>query len=122
MGCQLFQEYTMRDGVKDVAEVQIDHIHSLPLIYQADQLVIKRDQVLCDGTQDDLLHNLARHRGQTDRPAVSQIFLLALFVDKRHIHQPPIIQDLPKEPGLLINDGEQCGEIFRLHPQHLGVP
>ncbi|KAJ7427084.1 hypothetical protein WISP_09719 [Willisornis vidua] len=36
MGYQLFQEYIMGDSVKGLAEVQIDHIHSLPLIHQAD--------------------------------------------------------------------------------------
>ena len=37
--------------------------------------------MLCDGTRDDLLHNLPQHRGQADRPVVPQMFLLALLVD-----------------------------------------
>lgn len=32
-------------------------------------------QVLCDCTKDSLSHNLARHRGQANRPAVSQMLL-----------------------------------------------
>ncbi|XP_064914799.1 TOG array regulator of axonemal microtubules protein 2-like isoform X4 [Columba livia] len=34
MGYQLLQEYIMGDSVKGLAEVQIDHIHSFPLIHQ----------------------------------------------------------------------------------------
>ncbi|KAJ7397804.1 hypothetical protein BTVI_131719 [Pitangus sulphuratus] len=37
-------EYIMGDGVKGFAEVQIDHIRSLPLIYQVGHLIIKGDQ------------------------------------------------------------------------------
>ncbi|KAJ7402609.1 hypothetical protein BTVI_84807 [Pitangus sulphuratus] len=45
MGCQLFQEYAMGDGVKGFTEAQIDHIHSLPLIHLAGHLIIKGDQL-----------------------------------------------------------------------------
>ncbi|KAK4814695.1 LOW QUALITY PROTEIN: hypothetical protein QYF61_025521 [Mycteria americana] len=38
--------------------------------------------VPCGGTQDDLLHNLPRHRGQTDGPVIPQILLLALLVER----------------------------------------
>ncbi|KAJ7402286.1 RNA-directed DNA polymerase from mobile element jockey [Pitangus sulphuratus] len=34
MSCQLFQENSAGDGVKGFAEVQVDYIHSLPLIHQ----------------------------------------------------------------------------------------
>ncbi|RMC04413.1 hypothetical protein DUI87_19235 [Hirundo rustica rustica] len=44
VGCQLLQEYALEDSVKGLAEVQVDNIHSLPCIHQADHLVIKGDQ------------------------------------------------------------------------------
>ncbi|KAK4816773.1 hypothetical protein QYF61_022771 [Mycteria americana] len=54
-----------------------------------------------DGTQDDLLRSLPQHRGQTDRPIVPWILLLALLVDGRHICEPPINGDLPNCPAFL---------------------
>ncbi|KAJ7405122.1 hypothetical protein WISP_141802 [Willisornis vidua] len=45
VGCQLFQEHVMGDSAKGFAEVQIDHIHSLPLIHQAGHPVIKGEQI-----------------------------------------------------------------------------
>ena len=39
-------------------------------------------------TQDELLHNVAQHRGQADRPVVPVILLLALLVDGRYIGSP----------------------------------
>ncbi|KAJ7413323.1 hypothetical protein WISP_91383 [Willisornis vidua] len=45
MGYQLLQEHVIEDSVKGFAEVQIDYIHSLPLIHQEGYLIIKRDQV-----------------------------------------------------------------------------
>lgn len=44
MSCQLFQEFTVGNGVKGLVEVQID-IHILSRIHQAGYLVIKGDQV-----------------------------------------------------------------------------
>lgn len=38
-----------------------------------------------DGTQDDLVHELPWHRGQTNRFVVPHILLLTLLVDGRHI-------------------------------------
>lgn len=86
------------DGVKGFAEVQADKIHSLSWIPQADHLVIKGDQagqagsahpkpmllVSSDGTQDDLVHNLARHQGQVDKPGAPWILLPALLMDGCH--------------------------------------
>ncbi|KAJ7425391.1 glycerol kinase [Pitangus sulphuratus] len=47
-------------------------------------------------------------RGQLD----AQVLLAALFVDQHDIQQLPIIWDLPREPGLLVNDGEWFGKLF----------
>jgi len=57
-------------------------------------------------TQDESLHNLARHRGQADRPVVPGMLLLALLVDECHTGYPPVIWDLPCWPGLLLDDGQ----------------
>jgi len=46
-------------------------------------------------TQDELLHNLPRHRGQADRPVVPRILLLALLVDGCYIGDLPVIWDPP---------------------------
>ncbi|KAK4823747.1 hypothetical protein QYF61_006016 [Mycteria americana] len=37
--------------------------------------------VPCDGTPDDLLHQLPQYQGQADRPVVPRILLLALLVE-----------------------------------------
>ncbi|KAK4810863.1 hypothetical protein QYF61_008835 [Mycteria americana] len=69
--------------------------------------------ILCmprDGTQDDLLHQLPRHRGQADGPVVPRILLPALLEDGCHICYPPVNWDFPSSPGLLVNDGKQLGE------------
>ncbi|KAJ7404977.1 hypothetical protein WISP_142313 [Willisornis vidua] len=128
MDCQLFQQYTVGDSVKGLAEVQTDHIHSLPLIHHVGYLIIKGDQVdqtgpgppkpmlagsnplsilqvLCDCTQDDLLHNLARHHGQAHKLVVVRVLLATRFVDWCDTGHPPIIWDLPSELGLLVDDG-----------------
>ncbi|KAJ7405732.1 hypothetical protein WISP_138315 [Willisornis vidua] len=114
MGYQLFQQYAVGDSVKGCAKVRTDHIHCLSLMHQAGHLIIKGDQVgqtgpalpksmlavseplsilkvLCDRTQGHLLHKLARHQGQADRPVVAQVLLAALFVDWGDICQLPII-------------------------------
>ncbi|KAK4810625.1 hypothetical protein QYF61_007362 [Mycteria americana] len=65
----------------------------------------------CDGTQDDLLHQLSQHRGQADRPVVPRVLLPALLVDRitesqNHIgwkrplrsSSPTINLTLPKPP------------------------
>jgi len=57
-------------------------------------------------TQDESLHNLAQHRGQTDRSVVPRILLL----DGHHTVDPPVTWDLPWSPGLLIGDGEGLGQ------------
>ena len=44
-----------------------------------------------EGTQDESLHNLARHRGQNDRPVVPRMLLPALLVDGCYVGYPPII-------------------------------
>ena len=48
-----------------------------------DHLVVPH--VLYDGTQDELLHQLPRHRCQADRPVISWIILPTLLIDGRHI-------------------------------------
>lgn len=37
--------------------------------------------VLCDHTQDDLLHYLPQHWGQADRPVISEVLLPALLIE-----------------------------------------
>ncbi|KAK4807797.1 hypothetical protein QYF61_023630 [Mycteria americana] len=89
MSSQFLQENAVGNRVKGFTEVQIDNIHSLSLIHQAGHLVVEGDQVgqagpafpepmlagldplvifymPCDGTQDDLLHQLSWYRGQGD--------------------------------------------------------
>ncbi|RMC09800.1 hypothetical protein DUI87_13587 [Hirundo rustica rustica] len=46
MGCQLFQEYAVRDTVKGLAEIQVDNIYSLPCIHQEGHLVIKETSLI----------------------------------------------------------------------------
>ena len=78
----------MGNGVKSFTEVKVDHIHSLSFIHLACHSIIEGDQVCqagpafhkpvltgpdrlvalqvpLDDTQDDLLHELPWHRGQT---------------------------------------------------------
>ena len=38
-------------------------------------------QLLGEGIQNKLFHNLSRDRGEADQPVVSQILLLAIFED-----------------------------------------
>lgn len=75
--------------------------------------------VLCDGTQGNLFHNLAGDSGQADRPGVSQILLMALLMDGVTL-APPVLWDLPSEPGLMINDGEQLHKLICQLPHPLG--
>ena len=42
--------------------------------------------MLCDLTQDDLLHNFPWHQGQADKPVVPQILLTALLVNGCHVN------------------------------------
>ena len=48
--------------------------------------------VPCDGTQDDLLHDVPQHLGQADRPVAPWILLLSLLADDG---KPPVFWDLP---------------------------
>lgn len=89
--CQFLQENVVGKCVKGLTKIQRDSIHSLSLICLAGHLdtgdqggqtgpafhepvIAGPDlvvlQVLCDGTQDDLFHNLAWHSGQADRPGI----------------------------------------------------
>ena len=68
--------------------------------------------VLCDGTQEELLHNLPWHWGQTDRPKVPWIFIPALLVHQHAICYPPVNEDIPDYTGLLTNGGKCLGEHF----------
>ncbi|TRZ26940.1 hypothetical protein HGM15179_000181 [Zosterops borbonicus] len=45
MGCQLFQECAMENSVKGFVEIQLDNIHSPPLIHQVGHFIIKGDLV-----------------------------------------------------------------------------
>ena len=47
-------------------------------------------------TQDGLLHNLAWHRGQADRPVVPRTLLPALLVDGCYIGDPPVEPEIPQ--------------------------
>lgn len=77
--------------------------------------------MLWHGTQDDLLHDRLWQRGQTDRPVVPWIFLLAFLVDGCHNGQHSVNWDLPSQPGLLVNNGMWLGEHFYKLPQHSWV-
>ena len=50
-------------------------------------------------TQDELLHNLAWHQGQADRPEVHGFLLPALLVDGCYIGHPAVVWVLPCYPG-----------------------
>lgn len=60
----------------------------------------------CHCTPGNLVHTLPRHQGQADRPLVPSGVLPSLFLERCHIGQPPVTQELSSSPGLLINDGE----------------
>jgi len=45
MGCQPLQDNTVGDCVKGFADVYVDYINSLSLIFQASHLVIEGDEV-----------------------------------------------------------------------------
>ena len=107
----------MRDLVKGFAEIEVDYINRLSIIYQYGHPVIEGDEVgqtrpafhepvlsgpdpmntmhmPCDLTQDDLLHNFPWYQGQADRPVVPQVLLTDILVDGSHISKPPILWDL----------------------------
>ncbi|SGA02784.1 Uncharacterised protein [Chlamydia abortus] len=74
-----------------------------------------------DLPQDNLLHNLPRHRGQANRPVVPRILPAALLVDGSHIGKPPVFWDLTRQQGALIDDGKRLGYHLRPFPQHSRV-
>ncbi|PKU38186.1 rna-directed dna polymerase from mobile element jockey-like [Limosa lapponica baueri] len=136
MGNQFLQEDTVVDCFKDLTKVQVKNIHNLSLIHQAGHFVTEGDQVCQagpaphepmlagpdrlgllhaqhNGTQDDLFHDLPRHRGQTDRPVVPQIIPPALLVDGHHICSMLVSCDLPSLPGLMVNDGKWLSKTKR---------
>ena len=47
-----------------------------------------------DLPQDNLLHNLPRHRGQANRPVVPRILPAALLVDGNYIGKPPVFWEI----------------------------
>lgn len=49
-----------------------------PMLTGPDQLVILR--MPCDGTQDDVLHDLPQHRSWMHRPVIPRILFPAFFV------------------------------------------
>ena len=81
-----------------------------PMLAGPDPLVVPH--MLCDCTQDDLLHNFSQNQGQADGPIVPQILLSILPVDGHHIGKTPVIWGLPSWTGLQINDGKSLGEHF----------
>ena len=108
----------MGNHVKGLTKVQVDDIHSLSFILQLGHVVIEGDQVGQAGpafdepmsagpdpldvlhmpgehTQDELFHNLPRHRGQADRPVDPRILLPALLVDECYSGYPPVTWDHP---------------------------
>ncbi|KAK4811283.1 hypothetical protein QYF61_023335 [Mycteria americana] len=64
----------------------------------------------CDSTQDDLLHQLPRHRGQAARPVVPRVLLPALLEDGCHIRN---MSGNPFSPSN--NQGLSCEEGWRLN-------
>jgi len=94
----------MGDSVESLAEVEVDNIHGSPLISPYGHAIVESYQIgqalfplgesmlttpdnllllhlLDDGLQDELLHHLSRDGGETDRPVVPWVLLLALFED-----------------------------------------
>ena len=61
------------------------------MLTRPDPLVVHYMTLIC--TQDDLLHDLPWHRGQTDRSIVSWILLSASLVDGCHIFHPPVLRE-----------------------------
>lgn len=53
-----------------------------PMLTGPDYLIVL--YLLCDGTQDDLLHNLPWHCGHTERHVVCWVLLMALPADGHH--------------------------------------
>ena len=44
--------------------------------------------------QEDLFHDLPRHRGETHRPIVPEVLLSPFLVNGSDMTLPPVIQDL----------------------------
>ena len=104
----------MGDSVEGFAEVRLGHSNSLSLIHQAGHSIIEGNQVgqlglalhepmlagpdpllvphmLCDLSQDNLLHNLLWHQ---DQAAVPQILLTTLLVDGSPFGKSAVFWDL----------------------------
>jgi len=63
-----------------------------PILVRPDLLVALH--ILCDHSQDGLLHHLPYYHGQTDRPVVPWILLPTLRVGGCHTGESPVMWDL----------------------------
>ncbi|KAJ7427707.1 hypothetical protein WISP_04686 [Willisornis vidua] len=83
------------------------------------QLLLSDDSLECKVM---LILVLTLHWNQTHLQTVmAREHAAALFVDWGDIRQPPIIWDLPRDPGLLEDDGEWLGKLFCQLPHHPGL-
>ena len=51
--------------------------------------------------QDDLFHDLSRHRGETHRPVVPGVLLAPLLVNGSDVTLPPVIRSAQECSGVL---------------------
>jgi len=107
----------MGNCVKILAEVEVDNIHSSPLIYPASHAIVESYQIgqawfplgkfmlttpdnllflhlLDDDLQDKLLHHFSWDGGEADWPVVPWVLLLALFEDWSDIGLSPVLRHL----------------------------
>ena len=122
-GCQFLQENTVEDSVKGFAKVYTDYVSSLSLIHQAgyrrrtrwSSRTSRAWSPSCPAStlwsQDDLVHNLPCHQGQTDMSVIPQILLMILDEDGSHTGKPPVLWDLSSWPKTLIDGGKWLGSL-----------
>jgi len=64
---------------------------AVPIVGPAFQNPLVVFHMCSERTQDKLLHNLAQHRGQAERPVVPAILLPTLLVGGHHTGKPPVV-------------------------------
>jgi len=77
--------------------------------------------LLNDDLQNELLHHLSRDGGETDRPIVPWVLLLALFEDRSDIGFSSVLGHLSCSPGPFKDDGEWLSNDICQLPQHSWV-
>lgn len=99
MSSQILQENALGNCAKGFTKVCVDTStvsHTVIEGDQVDQAAFQKPMLAgpgrlvvlymkCDGTQDDLIHNLPQHQGQADRPVLPWILLPPLPLNGSHL-------------------------------------